>query len=847
MQEPSRKNFTQLREESSFRTYQFKLAALLNDHDLHPADSYLLSITSLLKESNQLAIKLALELFYLAMIAKKNCEISPRLLESLEDARILFSQEDKSSIFLRDFCDYFFGEILLIVKSLTQPTTSPSVILKSYREAILVYKIAIKFYYDIGSNFCNPLTLKLAELYVKLAELYGAIDKTEAYYIYSSVFMNLYSLLTLKKTVLSDFDIEHVTEALKKILALDSITDNIRKSCYQICLEILQNLRSPLQTSQLDLLINKIECSEDYSLRKNIHYILTVLFHLRAKSSEKLHKSLVDALGEDKFKAFLVSLGRDTSIHDAIEFNDFSRVKKLIQARTSLDFEHEGTKPLQLAVWAGTLEIVQELVVTGKASLEDATPEFLPPIYMAIKRSDEPIGIKILEFLLKQGARTRPHRYIDQSPLYYAITTDRKEAALVLMQYYAQLIPHEFDLLNKSHEKEGQLFKEIYRANPIYFATFIKQKTNTYDHVVPILAGNDKKSTNTPIFCMYAVEGNCVNYEPMAKAIVGKESDRIVYGICHPLIGQRNLERNLDPPAPIIDQWPQMSEKAKQAIAAIKSKQQIGPYILFGHSFGGLLAYEVAIQLKAANDEVILFLVDSIAPTIISKMNKEQYATYLLRVVGVLSPFFGIPTYKAPSKELLAKLEKQVQIDHVFPDIKTIKDRKYQFLTTIFKSNLKASIIYQPEVASHRMPFAVCFNTETTIKEQEGDLSLGWEGQTSSNCFTFQFKNCDHLTIMTDPNTVSVIANTIRNNEVVKLADMQRTNLIWINHQLTSIQLQPQTARYQVKLEQLCGKQNVDAVQQFLAFPGRFTSPPRITKSDDPEEALQSLITLNFS
>jgi thioesterase domain-containing protein len=54
---------------------------------------------------------------------------------------------------------------------------------------------------------------------------------------------------------------------------------------------------------------------------------------------------------------------------------------------------------------------------------------------------------------------------------------------------------------------------------------------------------------------------------------------------------------------------------ARAYIKAIKEAQPAGPYQLLGHSFGGWVAFEIALQLAAAGDEVVgLYLLDSRAP-----------------------------------------------------------------------------------------------------------------------------------------------------------------------------------------------------------------------------------------
>ena len=56
---------------------------------------------------------------------------------------------------------------------------------------------------------------------------------------------------------------------------------------------------------------------------------------------------------------------------------------------------------------------------------------------------------------------------------------------------------------------------------------------------------------------------------------------------------------------------PSLEEMAASHVTLIRSGQFAGPYIVVGHSFSGLLAFEVAHQLSRENESVAIFLVDT--------------------------------------------------------------------------------------------------------------------------------------------------------------------------------------------------------------------------------------------
>ena len=100
-----------------------------------------------------------------------------------------------------------------------------------------------------------------------------------------------------------------------------------------------------------------------------------------------------------------------------------------------------------------------------------------------------------------------------------------------------------------------------------------------------------KSGTGAPLFCIHPIGGTALCYSELASCI---ESDQPVYGVQSSGVRQRSLE-----------------EMAKTYIALIRKQQGVGPYYLLGWSTGGTLAYEIAQQLHAQDEEVgILALLD---------------------------------------------------------------------------------------------------------------------------------------------------------------------------------------------------------------------------------------------
>jgi len=100
-----------------------------------------------------------------------------------------------------------------------------------------------------------------------------------------------------------------------------------------------------------------------------------------------------------------------------------------------------------------------------------------------------------------------------------------------------------------------------------------------------------------PLFLVHEMTGDVFPFLPLAREI---EAGVPVYGL--PLVAR-----------PIPESIEQL---ARVHVAAIRKVQPAGPYRLAGHSFGGVLAYEIAAQLIGADETVeFLGLLDSRRPT----------------------------------------------------------------------------------------------------------------------------------------------------------------------------------------------------------------------------------------
>lgn len=103
-----------------------------------------------------------------------------------------------------------------------------------------------------------------------------------------------------------------------------------------------------------------------------------------------------------------------------------------------------------------------------------------------------------------------------------------------------------------------------------------------------------REGSGTSLFLFHAIGGTVWQYQGLAERLAGNWP---IYGIL--AVGLSGDEK------PLAD----VSEIARRHIQQIKSLQSKGPYFIGGHSFGGILAFEIARQLREAGDAIGLLLV----------------------------------------------------------------------------------------------------------------------------------------------------------------------------------------------------------------------------------------------
>jgi thioesterase domain-containing protein len=134
---------------------------------------------------------------------------------------------------------------------------------------------------------------------------------------------------------------------------------------------------------------------------------------------------------------------------------------------------------------------------------------------------------------------------------------------------------------------------------PAEFAAVLaggKRELVRHPTVVPLTSGG----SGTPLFCFPGAGGLAIGLLPFARHFAG---ERRVYGMQAHALEQRG-----------IPDW-SVTSAARRHAGEIRLLQPRGPYLLVGHSFGGLIAFEVAQILQQAGHEVgLLAVIDTYLP-----------------------------------------------------------------------------------------------------------------------------------------------------------------------------------------------------------------------------------------
>ncbi|HKQ08282.1 MAG TPA: thioesterase domain-containing protein, partial [Blastocatellia bacterium] len=254
--------------------------------------------------------------------------------------------------------------------------------------------------------------------------------------------------------------------------------------------------------------------------------------------------------------------------------------------------------------------------------------------------------------------------------------------------------------------------------------------------VIPI----QPRGSRLPFFCVHAASGLAQIYIPVSRRL-GKSQPFYGLQACGLEVGQ----------APLSD----IREMAAKYLADIRTIQPAGPYQIGGYSFGAIVAYEIAQQLKAAQEEVALLAIFDATPRSGSangplteaelQAHEHQYLINRLENVGL-----AVDDIKSKSLSELLQLNLAYEIEENHM-VMELTEAQYLRLLRVRVLNPHAARQYTPRPYPGRITL---FRRHDAPGQQH---DYGWEKLALGGVDVYCFDS-DHDHFMSDPNAVAVAA-----------------------------------------------------------------------------------------
>nr|AXN93592.1 PuwA [Anabaena minutissima UTEX B 1613] len=289
-------------------------------------------------------------------------------------------------------------------------------------------------------------------------------------------------------------------------------------------------------------------------------------------------------------------------------------------------------------------------------------------------------------------------------------------------------------------------------------ANLLRQSTDAslWSSLVPI----QTNGINPPFFCIPGAGGNVLYFYDLARCLGAEQP---FYGL-----QAQGLDGESEP-------LHRIEEIATEYIKAIQTVQPQGPYLLGGHSFGGLVAFEMAQQLQQQGHEIgLLAILDTVAPVRSERSQKIELddAMWLMQVAKVMERLFN--TTLQLDYETLQPLSAENQLDYLLEQLKIAQilptdasKTQLRSFVQVYKTHTQAFSNYFPSLV-HNTAITLFRASEVHEEEQAiaeyvnrlQDLTLGWNNF-SDEPVDIHVVPGTHLTMMQAPH-VQVLAEHLQ-------------------------------------------------------------------------------------
>ncbi|TAL50364.1 MAG: non-ribosomal peptide synthetase, partial [Methylovulum sp.] len=253
------------------------------------------------------------------------------------------------------------------------------------------------------------------------------------------------------------------------------------------------------------------------------------------------------------------------------------------------------------------------------------------------------------------------------------------------------------------------------------------------------------EGTLAPLFCVHTAGGHVLSYLKLASYL---QTQHPVYGLQSAGLAGAAVE-----------------ELAAFYLKAMRDVQPQGPYYLLGGSSGGLIAYEMARQLRQSGEELaLLALLDTYTPAVLKilddAMADDAYldgydddARLLIAFAwdllgGADQPIADLINGKTEPDELFKQIAGRLQALNIIP-AEALEER-----LRVFKSNRQAIDSYRPQpgAGDHIVLFSAQDEASAAIAQLMVD---DWERLAGSDIRVHGLA-CDHYSLLQEPDVQSL-------------------------------------------------------------------------------------------
>ncbi|HEV8485887.1 MAG TPA: non-ribosomal peptide synthetase, partial [Blastocatellia bacterium] len=257
------------------------------------------------------------------------------------------------------------------------------------------------------------------------------------------------------------------------------------------------------------------------------------------------------------------------------------------------------------------------------------------------------------------------------------------------------------------------------------------EEAPSFDILVPIQTNGNAP----PVFAIPGAGGNVLSLRPLGKAL---GTNQPFYGLQAVGLDGKTLPLN------------SVEQTAKTNIAALKTLQPLGPYSLVGHSYGGVVAYEMARILLEQGEQVLsVILLDSMAPSVVQGTTANDEATVLLKACTTIANLYGADVNLDLERLRQSSSDENLQYIANLLNERGLEIDGEQFAAfySVYRANLLCYRSYEPSMLSHKIDVSLYRATHGNHDELATPPDYGWNQLLPSPIRIYDV-DADHFSIL---------------------------------------------------------------------------------------------------